>query len=200
MIKFNIFNKVEKLYINRSLIINVVALIFISPLLINAIFKGYKMSDLEIVLGILSCVLIFIGLITKFYGQFNYEKLKGKIEGFIELHDDKIIVNEKVYEIEKIKKIEIYNGDYKGKWKSKIRSNYSNALSNGVDNVIRIIMENEKESIGIYFLQNEKYELKKAEKQLIKYYQSGKIHLLKLLDILNITDYDEIQKFKNTIR
>ena len=200
MNKFSLFIKVKKIYISRSLMINTLCLIFISPLIFKTIFlKRTNLFDLEIVMAVFACVLVFIGVITKLYGQFNYEILKGQISGFIEFHNEKIVINNKIYEVGEIKKIEIYNGDYKGKWKSKLKTNYNNALSNGVDNLVRIIMEDEKENIDVNFLQNENFELRKVENQLVYYHKLGKIHWLHLLDILNITDYDEIQKFKNSI-
>ena len=61
-------------------------------------------------------------------------------------------------------------------------------------------MENENETITIYFEQNVKNEIKIAEKQLVNYYKEGKIRWLHLIDILAINDYDEIQQFKSTIR
>ena len=198
MVKFNIFNNVDKIYFTRSLVINSLTLIFISPILFKFLTGRKEFTDLESVLGIFSCLLIFVGILTKIVGQFRYEKLKGKINGTIELHDEKIIVNGNEYLIEEIRKIEIYGGDYKGKWKSKHKTNFSNALSNGVDNAIKIEMENE--TVIINFLQTEKREIKNAEKHLINYHKMGKIHWLKLIEILDINDYNDIQKFKSTIR
>ncbi len=200
MVKFLIFNKIKKIYLTRSLIINSLALICVLPLLVNLLMGRKVLSYFSAELGIIACLLILIGIITKIVGQFRYEKLKGFIRGTIELHNEKIIVNENEYLIEEIKKIEVYGGDYKGKWISKHKTDFGNALSNGVENAIKIVMENEKETVIINFLQTEKREIKKAEKQLINYHKMGKIHWLKLIEILDINDYDEIQKFKSTIR
>jgi hypothetical protein len=201
MVEFKIFNKVDKLYIGRSFIINTLALLFICPVLVGAIFKDINIiTNFAAELGIIACLLVLSGLFIKLFLQTKYEKLKGFIEGTIEFHNDKIKVKETEYEIENIKKIEIYSGDYRGKWKSTNKSEYNNALSNGVNNALRIIMDNTKENVVIYFEQTQKSEIKIAEKQLINYYKARKIHWLHLLEILEINDYDEIQQFKSTIR
>ena len=198
--KFLIFNKVEKIYITRSLVINSLALLLVSPLLINRLIGSNILTNLSAEMGIIACLLILIGILTKIIGQFRHERLKGNIKGTIELQNEKIIVNDNEYLIDEIKKIEVYGGDYKGKWISKNKTDFGNALSNGVENAIKIVMENNKETIIINFLQTEKREIKKAEKQLINYHKKGKIHWLQLIEILDINNYDEIQKFKNTIR
>ncbi|MCK8141276.1 hypothetical protein MW871_05160 [Flavobacterium sp. I-SCBP12n] len=201
MVEFKIFNKVDKLYIGRSFIINTLALLFVCPSLIGILFKNININTtFAATFGIIACLLVLSGIFIKLFVQFKYEKLKGYFEGTIEFHENKIKVDKIEYEIEKIKKIEIYAGDYKGKWKPTGKTEYDNALSNGVGNVLRIIMENENETITIYFEQNVKNEIKIAEKQLVNYYKEGKIRWLHLIDILAINDYDEIQQFKSTIR
>lgn len=108
------------------------------------------------------------------------------------------LLTEKFYEVTNIKNIEIINEDYKGKLILKSRLDFDNSLSNGVDNLLRFYT-NRVENIEVSFQQNEKSELKQALVPLIKYHQLGKISFLKLLDSLNISDYDEIQTFKASI-
>ncbi|MBK9510039.1 MAG: hypothetical protein IPO04_11560 [Cytophagaceae bacterium] len=131
--------------------------------------------------------------------MFNYENLKGEFKGFLEFKNDGIFIDEKFYEVTNIKNIEIINEDYKGKLILKSRLDFDNSLSNGVDNLLRFSTINPVENIEVSFQQNEKSELKQALVPLIKYHQLGKISFLKLLDSLNISDYDEIQTFKASI-
>lgn len=197
---FKIFNKGEKLYIGRSLIVNSLALLFVSPIIISSILSLKYLTIFDIELAIIGCFTILIGILSKMIGQFRTEKLKGTINGTVEFYNDKIVIKGVEYSLQNIKKVEIYANDYKRKWKLKSKYDFGNALSNGVDNVLRITMNNEKNNISIFFLQERKNEINKIEKELVNYYKAGKIHWLKLIEILNINDYDEIQELKGTIR
>jgi hypothetical protein len=197
MVSFNIFKKHNKRAISRGSIIKYLALFFISLFLLSGIFNSkIELTDWQKVFGICGVCLFLLGLILKFYGMFNYESLNGEFKGFLEFNNQGISVDGKIYEVGNIKNIEINNEDYKGKLKLKSRLDFDNALSNGVDNFIRFSIDNLDNNVEVYFQQNEKFELKIAEDFLVKYFQSGKIGFLKLIDILGIVDYHEIQNFK----
>ena len=197
MVVFKIFKKNNKRAISRGSIIKYLALFFISLFLLSGIFNNkIELNDWQKVFGICGVCFFSLGLILKFYGMFNYESLNGEFKGFLEFNDQGISVDGKIYEVGNIKNIEINNEDYKGKLKLKSRLDFDNALSNGVDNFIRFTIDNLDNYVEVYFQQNEKFELKKAEDFLVKYFQSGKIGFLKLLEILGIVDYHEIQNFK----
>lgn len=197
MMKFKIFQKQKSKTISRGFIIKSLMLIFIFLFLIPSIINGIsELTDWQKVFGICGVCFFFLGLILKFYGMFNYESLNGEFKGFLEFNDQGISVDGKIYEIGNIKNVEINNEDYKGKLKLKSRLDFDNALSNGVDNFIRFSIDNLDNYVEVYFQQNEKFELRKAEEVLVEYYQSGKIGFLKLLEILGIVDYHEIQNFK----
>lgn len=200
MAKFKIFISKRKNRLTRGLVIKWLALIFIFLFFLSAILKGENdLNDWQKVLGIFGGGLFLLGIVLKFYGMFNYENLKGEFKGFLEFKNDGIFIDEKFYEVTNIKNIEIINEDYKGKLILKSRLDFDNSLSNGVDNLLRFSTINPVENIEVSFQQNEKSELKQALVPLIKYHQLGKISFLKLLDSLNISDYDEIQTFKASI-
>ncbi len=197
MVVFKIFKKNNKRAISRGSIIKYLALFFISLFLLSGIFNNkIELNDWQKVSGICGVCLFLLGLILKFYGMFNYESLNGEFIGFLEFTQEGILVDGKLFELTKIQNIEIVNEDYKGNLKIQSSLDFDNALSNGVNNFLRISTDIPLEIVELYFLQNEPFELKKVEEVLVKYFQTGKIGFLKLIEVLDINDYNEIQNFK----
>ena len=68
-------------------------------------------------------------------------------------------------------------------------------MSNGVDNTIKIYLT-DKSKIEHNFQQKAENEIRNERSLLINYCKKGKLHYLSLLEILGITEYEEIQRFK----
>ena len=75
---------------------------------------------------------------------------------------------------------------------------FSPHLSNGLDNQFLLSLKN-GEKIKCNFLQTESEKIEFFTEIFIHYHKKGIISWLKLLEILNIEDYNEIQKFKKEI-
>ena len=142
-------------------------------------------------LGALSTLSVYLA-ITSFW---HYRMLTGEFKGQIEFDEHSIIIDGQSFHTEGIKKIDFSLGDYAGKDVGMPRTDFNPRLSNGVDNYVRIKTKQNNE-IKVYF----KLDYKNHEEQLYPFIsraiQLGKIPFLRGIDLLKITDYDEIQEFK----
>jgi hypothetical protein len=142
-----------------------------------------------------------IGLILRIINIKNYKPLNGDLDSILILESDKITVNQLELTLTKIKNIELNCKDYKGftnSYRPYSNGGFSNGLSNGIKNTIKITMNDN--SVHIYnFQQSNKDEINKAKEELINYYVFGKLHFLNLIDALGIREYEDIQKFKETL-
>ena len=71
-------------------------------------------------------------------------------------------------------------------------------IANGINNYITYCLKDNKKEIIHFQLQGE-YAIRSISEQLIKYHLAGKLHFLNLIDLLGISDYDQIQIFKQNI-
>lgn len=148
-------------------------------------------------LGILSLVTAIILMIMR---PFTKKPLNGKLNRLLILKKDKILINNDEYALKEIKKIEFYLLDYDGKkeWLHYGRYSLEPGLSNGTGNICHIILQSGQE-IRVRFQLNYKNEFRKTDQHLIHYYTEGKIHFLKLIEYLDISEYEAIQDFKATL-
>ncbi|UAM97814.1 hypothetical protein K8354_16210 [Polaribacter litorisediminis] len=136
-----------------------------------------------------------IGLMISTF--FRYEREIGKYSGKLTFWKDRIQIGNKEYKIEQINKIEFNAYDIKGTFVNSMLE-FSPHLSNGLNNQFSLILKN-GEKIKCNFLQTESEKIEFFNEIFIYYYKKGIISWLKLLEILNIEDYNEIQKFKKEI-
>ena len=198
MHKFDIFKKHKGIYWTNTLIIYCTLGITGSLLYLKSIFGFEKNLIDEFLLYFIILVLVY-GVIMKFYGLVSHEPLKGKLEGQLILEMNQISIEEEIYKLENIQKIEIFNSDYDGHFKYTSRGSFEANLSQGVGNIIIIKLLN-NEIKDCHFRQTYNDDINVAKKELINYHLKGKIHFLHLIDILKITDYDEIQEFKKELK
>ena len=197
MITFNIFKKKKGIYWTRTLIFYTILV----PSLAIFLVRKEMDFDTNIIDDILICLIVgslIYAFIVGSVGLVRYETIKGRLEGFMVLNLNTIHIDYKVYHLNDIKKIEIFNGDYKGSLNVRSSGSIEPVISQGVENEIIITMNSGEVEKHFFQLLNEN-DLSKAEKELINYHLKGKIHFLHLIDILNITDYNKIQQFKKEI-
>ena len=197
--RFNVYKKQKKMYWTNTLIVYTIFFICVAIGYFKKNILGFEKRDVfeNILIFIAICSLVY-GLIMKLTGLARYEPLKGKMGGFLTLDLTKIIIEDEVYNISDIKKIEFDCGDYYGRFKYTSRGSFEANLSRGVDNTISLTLNSGKIISSNFELYN-KNDLEKARLELINYYLENKIHFLKLIDYLGITDYDQIQEFKKTL-
>ncbi len=201
MYKFNRYIKSSKFRPSRNEIFYSISLICFLPCVVYLCFWDERnMPNFLNILFVIAIFLPFVGKFIRLLNEDKYKPLNGHLEDGIILEFEKITINNTELHISNIKKIEFNCSDYKN---LSIRSlghntDLNNPLSNGVDNQIKIIMNDH--SIYTYnFQQLYEFEIRNATSELVNYYSLGKLHFLNLIDTLGYIDYEEIQKFKDTL-
>lgn len=197
MKKFDIYKKHKGIYWTKTLIIYCILCICGSLLYLKNSF-GFEKNFIDDFLFYSIILVLVYGVIIKFYGLVSYETLKGKLEGQLVLEMDRISIENQIYNLDDIQKIEIFNSDYDGQFKYTSKGSFEANLSQGIGNIILIKLTN-NEVKDCRFRQVYSDDMCAAKKELVNYHKNGKIHFLHLIDILKITDYDEIQQFKKEI-
>lgn len=196
--KYRILTKRKKIYITPNKVIWTLILFALIPLTVKIfVFQNDVKTILETILFPILIGALGIGAFIKLVKMEMTKTLDGELIGEIEFHEDQIVLNEKPYFIEDIRKIEIITIDYIGKpiTTSIYTTNFDSNRSNGTDNDLKMTL-NTGENIEIKFQQEFKNQILNEKNTLIKYCNVGKLNYLNLLSILNITEHKEIQEFK----
>lgn len=197
--QFKIFQKESKFYLSIDKIFwYLYIILFIPPLIELMIFGEENISDYSTISMFLSIGLMFLVPLLRIYKMNQYKRLDGKIDRFLTFDFEEITIDKSIIKLTDIKKIEASFFDYVGRKRGVSFYDFDGDLSNGVDNFLTLHM-NDGGSINTFFFQQSGNESKKVKEQLIHYHLKGKIHFLHLIDLLGITDYDEIQEFKKEI-
>ena len=115
------------------------------------------------------------------------------------MENDRISISSKEYLPEEIDNIEILQTDHIGNRIHVGTVTLDSDKSNGTDNRIELNFKNGKKVTSYFQVQNEN-DLLINKDILIEYHLKGKIPLLRLINILGIKDYEEIQLFKNKLK
>lgn len=158
-------------------------------------FGESRIEDIARISGIFGCVLLIYFKIAQ---NFMRESLNGKLNTKIKFYSDKISIDEHVYSLEQIKKIEFYICDYFNMWELRSRGDLNPSRTNGTSNVCKITLTN-GEQVSVNFQLMYEDEFLKLKELLLIYHAENKIHFLKLIDYLKIDKYEDIQAFKKTL-
>ncbi len=187
---FKLVTPYRKYYLSDYLIISFQIIGLLAILLVYIYHPNDGSRDLII-------LIIFLLSLTVNLLLFNViEPLRGAFTGTISFTEEGVFQNDQFIALEKIKKITINNDDYEGH--PKLPNKYigiTRAFSNGTNNSIGIILTNDEHLI-MNFYQKKRDDFHPITNLLVFYCQEGKLHFLNLIDILNITKYEEIQAFK----
>jgi hypothetical protein len=193
--RLSIFEKKKGIYISPENIVAIfwTALIFLIYYLKESFefnFKGFETGIL--ILG----AIYVIGLMISTF--FRFEPEIGEYRGRISLYENRITIENNEYSLEEIQKLEFFSTfDIKGDFTNNLLQ-FTPHLSNGLDNSFILTLKSGKK-IEYNFLQTKSEQLKYYKDVLTNYYKNGIISWLELLNILNIENYNEIQKFKKEI-
>jgi len=195
-IEFKIFTK------NKGLQITVNRVVY--PMLFGCISIAYladKYFDESILEsigqfgGVLVCILMIYFKIAQ---SFTRESLNGDLSKNLIFKTSEIIIDDQKLNLNEIKKIEFYIGDYFNNWEYKVKGDLNPARTNGTSNLCELTVQNGKK-VRVNFQLKYKDEFQKMKELLIVYYLENKIHFLKLIEYLGIDKYEDIQEFKKTL-
>jgi len=199
-LKYRILDKSKKFYFTPKKIIWIGAILCFLPFAIQTLIFGdneeHRITELD-VLGFFGTFgFIFAALVNSFLRMNKFQYLQGEFDGELEFRTNEIIIKNKIIPLENISKINLTALDYKGfsiygSFKANLGDSYK---SNGTKNILELNLKNH-EINKIYFEQKYKGEIKNDIDSLINYCNHGKLNYLTLLDILQLTDYKEIQNF-----
>lgn len=176
-----------------------IVLIFLTGLLIILGYlqlnEYFNFGNLVIYIGII-WFLCFLGITIS--NLFLHEHENGEYKGKLEFEPNAVIINEIRYELEEINKISIHSSDYEGVIHLHRTFSIYRNLSNGLNNEFTLDLVNGNK-IKCNFFQSKGQRIKNYKNILTKYHLKEKISWLHLLEVLEIEDYDEIQRFKRNL-
>jgi hypothetical protein len=193
--RLTLFKEKKGIYISPE---NIIASSWVGIIFLLYYLKhtfGFDFKGIETGILILGTIYIIGLLISTF---FRYEREIGEFYGRISFYKNHINIENKDYNIEEIQKLEFFSTyDIKGDFTNYLLE-FTPHLSNGLNNSFVLTLKNGKQ-IEYNFLQTKSEQIKYYKEVLTNYHKNGIISWLELLNILNIEDYNEIQKFKKEI-
>ncbi len=196
-IKFKIFTKNKRLRITANHIVYSLLVCSISILYLSKnYFENGLLESIGKDSGIVGFILMIYFVITK---NFTREALNGDLKKSIIFRPSELVIDDKIYNLNDISKIEFYIGDYFNK-RNYPRSgvDLNPARTNGTNNICELTVQN-GQKIKVNFQLMYKDEFLKMKELLVKYYLENKIHFLRLVNYLGIDNYKDIQEFKKTL-
>ncbi len=196
--KFTIFKKSKKFYWSTEIIIY--SIIF-SSLALGYISEKVLESEQNIISKVFMIIALMgfcAGLVTKFMGLTQIEKLDGILDGDVVFKIDSIEIENRNYSLNEIKRIVISNEDYSGKLIHTSSGNLGPALSNGTGNHI-IIFLHSGESKKVNFEMINSNDFQKVRNELINYHVNSKIDFWSLAHILGEKSTTEISELTSEI-
>jgi hypothetical protein len=193
--QFTIFKPRTKFLLSFETILYALLLI---PVLLFITTKGnqsfYLIRCIAAISFIFSTIFIIIIGVASY---FITERPKGELNGLLELNKNSIKIENNEIFIDEIISIDFRLSDYLGKtvyWERGLQPKRKFGINNFCDIKIK-----DGELITLQFQQLSKDDLINNREYLIHYYRKGKITFMKLVHILNIGSYENIQKLKEEL-
>ncbi|WP_324720032.1 hypothetical protein [Salinimicrobium sp. HB62] len=196
---FRTYKKIDKPKISLGVILIISFLSSILILLINQKYKSPYSEQIENIILIIVYGSIGLFIFKLFKSQFEKQKLYGKIAGNLELFSDRIEIGDRTIMISEIKTVRIKLEDYEGRREILLSNTTVPKISHGFNNLLTIELIT-SDKIKINFEQKFENQFSRRNKDvLIEYYKEEKLPFNNLLDILQISEYEQIQNLKKTI-
>lgn len=194
--QFKIFKRSDKFVLTPNMVIYTsLAICIATGYISDKYFKESPLEDFATILGLVTTV---IGVVMLFTSITTREALRGEFCGVLELDEDFIKISYKEIVLSDIEKIDFQVSDYQDRLINTLRGDFNPKRSNGVYNYCEIKFSN-GETIVIQFQQLYKNDFLRTRDNLIGYHKKGKLTFMRLIHILNIEGYNNIQEFKKEI-
>jgi hypothetical protein len=196
-VEFKIFKESKDFHLSVNKV--VYSLLFLS---LSVAYSGGKflgnilVRDIGVAGCFLASILIFL---FKIIQQFRRKALNGTLDDTLRLTESEILIDQQNYLLDEISKIEFNVGDYYNRWEYQSKGNLNPARTHGTDNTCKITLKS-GEKIVVNFQLLFEYEFHRMKELLIHYHAENKIHFLKLIEYLEIDNYEDIQAFKKTLQ
>ncbi len=201
MNSFKIYTPNDKFYLSNNLIVYSLLGLFLLPITLEFFVFSCEDDTISTFSGIMFIGILLVFLVSIALGiaaVFRYKPLRGSLDGEIVFENDRILINNKTFKTDLLTKMSISVRDHKGMYIGS-RGDLDGRRSQGVDNSVSLYRPDKKNPLVYYFQLDRKDQLKDIREQLIHYHLAGKLHFLQLIDILDITRYEDIQEFKREI-
>ncbi len=193
--RFKSFKRDKTFYLSTR---NSIALILLLIFLLLMCIAGTTGLAIDGWLFLSGALLVIYLVYLKIHNFLTIENPRGTFNSDLVFENEQISINGTIYPISEITKIEFSNfNDRRGKYKMH-NSSFESSFSHGLDNKLTLYIKNKKK-VSTHFLQEGNRSLKQHPDLLTQYYKKGILHFLNLIDILEISKYDEIQKFKKQV-
>lgn len=194
--QFSIFKPTNKFTLSIDRIVYTLILLSVLIQYLSNKYNGKCIFGyFPVILFLISIISLIIVAITS---CFIRERLLGVLGGILQLNEESIIVDKNEILIDDIESIEFKHGDYIDKKSDCLRNGIKPKRSNGVKNFC-IIRTTSGNNILVQFQQLNEADFLKNRDFIILYYIKGKMKFNKLVKILKIESYEDIQNFKNEI-
>jgi hypothetical protein len=151
--------------------------------------------------GLISGLLLGMGLVMMLANNWRYAPLKGQLNGFLEISNDAITFADRKVPFIDIEKIEIYALDYYGGRDAEAmryrKGTPKPCLSQGVSNHLKICTK-AGENIVVYFKQEQQSDKLKLIPFMAQLIILDKIHYLKGISMLDLK-YTEVKQLKEEL-
>jgi len=187
----------EKFLITPNLIVYTFWLLNILTF-ITLYVLGVKINVIILISSFITAMItpIYFGILA----YFKYEKLNGILTNSLLINSTTITVQELIYNINDIVKVDLVFKDYYGMMDHyNRRGNYNPRISQGVGNYIKFT-DKSNQIHHICFKLNHKYEHTELFPFIIEMIKKNKIPFLRGIELLGINDYDKIQEFKEQLK
>jgi len=147
------------------------------------LFDGFFPAD-SYLRGIIIGIDVFVSLFFLGQSYLSYEPLDGTIQGTIVFKSDSIVVNEKVYDLKMISKLDFAFNDYYGRMMYGTRG-FNSRFSQGVDNFVEF-KDSSQQTVRIYFRMQDKHGARAFYSFINDAVQCGAMSYYRAIDLIDV--------------
>jgi|SRR5690606_7460653 hypothetical protein len=194
MKQLNLYIKPTGFYWTRTRVVyGLILLIFLIYFILNLFYKNEEINKYLFYTGI---GIFLLATIIKMITMVTYQVVYGKlIVNGITLDYDKVVVQDKVFNVDEIETISFVLSDYYGLF-VRDRTNFEPSLSNGLNNTMDIILKN-GQKFTYNFQRELPYEFYTSKKLFAHYYKIGIVKVKEKRELYKLLSIDTTEQKQN---